>query len=840
MELEDIQNSQASVSSHVSESEHEEPLLTSDDRLTSAIDTFEALPSTQFYRSMAVPRVGPKTLRSGEKADHSEHKGAVEERVGGKYGTFSGVFLRCFLNIISVVFYLRLGWVVGNCGLGLSYALILVCSLATFMTALSLSALSTNGTVKGGGIYYFISRSLGPDFGGTIGVVFSFATTFGTVLHVYGFIEVVRDLIGKNITKDGKFDIPIIGISLATVLVVTVSISLAWEFIMQYILAILIGVSVIATLFGWALPSNPHWTIENLKNNWKPDFRDGNDFFSIFAVFFPACTGIMAGANISGDLKDPQKSIPLGTLSAIGATTLLYMVIATILAAAGDREQLHYNSQLMAQVCLWKYLVTAGVLAASISSASAALVGGPKIFQALCKDDILPRFFRFFAVGKKSSGDPIRGFILAWVIIVICTFIFKDLNAVGICMSQFFLISYAIVCQSCLVGVMSKSPSWRPAWKYYHPITAILGAALCVVGMFLTDWIFALCVLGVTILIFMYFHWSDRANMSNWGDFPQALLYTNTVTNLGKLREAALHVKTYRPQIEFIVDYDFGSTEMQLRNFTPFKHIGSQACGLVIVSTVGAEIPDEPLEGIKKVFTRSWGKIDLTLCARLIGTAGGIGKVSPNILALPFVPSMRNATNIFDMVGAAFDNHLAVAISRGFESYDPKVEHRWPIDVWWLSDDGGLIILLGYLLSQHKQWKRCKIRVITVITKQSQLTEASMRMTRLLKMFRINAEVIVLAGLDQEPSPTSLQHWREFNIEVTEEPLVRKIHTFLRLRDLLLEHSGHSSMVVCTLPIPRATADPAMWLGLIDIVSDAMPPFIWVHGNNENVVTFMA
>ena len=107
-------------------------------------------------------------------------------------------------------------------------------------------------------------------------------------------------------------------------------------------------------------------------------------------------------------------------------------------------------------------------------------------------------------------------------------------------------------------------------------------------------------------------------------------------------------------------------------------------------------------------------------------------------------------------------------------------------------------------------------------------------------MFRINAEVIVLAGLDQEPSPTSLQHWREFNIEVTDEHLVKKLHTFLRLRDLLLEHSGHSSMVLCTLPIPRATADPAMWLGLIDIVSDAMPPFIWVHGNNDNVVTFMA
>lgn len=208
--------------------------------------------------------------------------------------------------------------------------------------------------------------------------------------HVYGFVEVVRYLIGKNITKDGKWDIPIIGITLVAVLLVTVCVSLAWEFILQKTLAVLIAVSVMTILFGWALPSTLNWTTVNLKDNWKPNFRDGNSFFSILAVFFP---GIMAGANISGDLKSsshPQKSIPIGTLMAIGSTTVIYLMVVTVLAAAGTRDELHYDSSTLAWICLWSPLVTIGCIVTSIGSASAAPVGGPKIFQALGKDDILP------------------------------------------------------------------------------------------------------------------------------------------------------------------------------------------------------------------------------------------------------------------------------------------------------------------------------------------------------------------------------------------------------------------------------------------------------------------
>ncbi|KAH0793227.1 Amino acid permease family protein [Histomonas meleagridis] len=804
--------------------------------IPSVIDTSEAMPSTMFYRSFAIKRSNPKQLRHGQDGVGNYVSMKKQEKKGGNYGTFSGVFLRCTLNILSVVYYLRLGWVVGNLGLGLTIVLILLCGITTTLTALSLSALATNGTVKGGGVYYFISRSLGADFGGTIGVMFSFATTFGTVLNAYGFTEVIHELVGKNITKDGKYDIPIIGITLVTILLITDIISLEWEFYLQYILAVLIVLSLFAITFGFCIPSNPKWTITNVKNNFGPDFRNGNNFWSIFAVFFPGCTGIMAGANISGDLKKPQKSIPYGTLGAIAFTTFLYILTALIISSAGDRDTLHTNMHILADISVWKYFITFGVIAASVSSASACLVGGPKTFQALCRDNLLPKIFMFFEKGKEGSDDPIRGFVLGWAITVVCTFIFENLNAVSKALTQFFLISYAIVCQSCLVGKMSHSPSWRPAWKYYHPITAILGASFCIAAMFLISWQFAFVVIGITVLLFMYFHWNEKPNAS-WGEFTQSLLFTRTINGIDTLKKIPEHVKSYHPEIEFVINYEVGNIEKQLKNIVPFKQIIEQAYSLLCVSCIGEETEEKP--NLDEYYTRNWKKIDPVQFVLYVSNTCKLGKIGPNILAIPFIKTTYDNTYIFDMVGAALDGNLGVAISRGFELFDTNIEQRWPIDVWWLADDGGLIILFAHLLDQYPKWKHCKLRVFTIISNEQYILEFQLKMAHLLEMFRIKAEVNVLA-IDAPPSDQTIQQWNNLNLNIQNETDTSNLNTFLRLRELILEHSENSSLILCSMLIPRTSQDPAFWLGILDFVSDAMPPFIWVHGNNENVVTFIA
>ena len=804
---------------------------------TSAIDTYEHMPSTIFYRSFGLKRNTPQNIRATSDASEVPAPQMGRSKKGGQYGTFEGVFLRAVLNILSVVYYLRLGWVVGNVGLLMSYVMILASGLATTLTALSLSAIVTNGKVKGGGVYYCISRSLGADFGGTIGVVFSFATTFTSVLNTFGFIEIVRDLIGKNITENGDWDIPIIGISLITLLLIIASISLAFEFYLQYVIGALIAISLFCIVFGFSIPGNPSWTISNIKANLYSNYQEGNNFWTIFGVFFPACTGIMAGANISGDLKDPQKSIPIGTLGAIGFTTVLYLITATIVASAADRETLWNDSTLLANLCMWKWFIYIGVIGASISSASGGLVGGAKIFQALCKDDLLPKVFKFFAKGKESTDDPVRAFLLAYLIVVISCFIFKDLNAVSKALSNFFLICYAIVCMSALVGRLSHAPSWRPAWKYYHPVTCIIGTVMLIASMFLIDYLFALVVSLIVILIFAYFHWSDRSE-NNWGEFTQAMLYTDIVRKCERLDAIPGHVKNYRPQFEYLISYDYGNVESQIRNMIPFQQISIKSSSLLIPATVGADAP--PLTDDDELIHTRWGAIGAVELGRLVKDASGIGKLSPNILALSLTTNFQDQNYVFDLVGSAFDSNLGVAMSRNFESYDPSLDHPWPIDIWWLSDDGGLVLLLGYLLSTHPVWSKCPLRCFTISAKNEGLNEIQMKISKLLNLFRINAEVVVLQGIEDQPSPESLSRWSQYEIPEPEEDKVKKkINTFLRLRELMKENSAHSSIILCSLPIPRASQDPKIWLATIDIVSENMPPFIWVHGNGENVVTYL-
>jgi amino acid transporter len=827
----DVENDAKDVENNAEEVETQEPPP------VSAIDTMEHMPSTIFYRSFGMKRPTPQELRSNSESVNLPQVVEKESKKGGELGTFGGVFLRVTLNILSVVYYLRLGWVVGNLGLLLAYVMILISGATTILTTLSLSALVTNGKVKGGGIYFCVSRTLGADFGGTIGVVFSFATTFTCVLNTFGFIEVVRDLIGKNITEGGKFDIPIIGISLITVFLIVCSISLAFEGVLQYIIGALIVGSLVCILFGFVIPSNPSWTIANIKNNLYPNYQPGNTFWSIFGVFFPACTGIMAGANISGDLKNPQKSIPIGTLGAIVFTTVLYLITATILASAADRETLWNDTTLLSKLSMWKWFVYIGVLGASVSSVSGGLVGGPKIFQALCKDDILPKFFRFFAKGKKSTDDPVRGFVLAWAIVVISTFIFDDLNAVGKALSNFILISYAIVSLSALVGRLSHAPSWRPAWKYYHPITATLGSLMCMAAMFLIDYIFALVTTALVLLIFAYFHWSDNA--TDWGDFTQAMLYTDTIRKCEQLNAIPGHVKNYRPMIEYLISYDAGNVEKQIRNLMPFKQIVSQSSSLIIVSSVGAEAPQ--LTEDEELIQSRWGDIDMKILGRLINEASGFGKLSPNIVALSITTNLKDQESVFDLVGSAFDNNLGVAISRNFDQVELSVDQTWPIDIWWLSDDGGLLLLLGYLLQQHQVWSKCPLRCLTVSAKNDGLNDIQLKISRLLNLFRITAEVIVLPGIDEPPKDESYARWTQYNIPKSDDDTAnKKIATFLRLREIIKENSAHSSVILCSLPIPRAAQDSKVWLATLDVVSDAMPPFIWAHGNNENVLTFLS
>ena len=149
---------------------------------------------------------------------------------------------------------------------------------------------------------------------------------------------------------DVNNDIRIVGICALILLFVVTLIGLEWVVYTQVFLLMILIASILSLVAGSFYP-NPVNTREQVKawgifgynstlfkENFVPDYRDGNDFFSVFAIFFPAATGILAGANLSGDLKDASSAVPKGTLMAIGITSVSYLAMCWVIGAVVARD----------------------------------------------------------------------------------------------------------------------------------------------------------------------------------------------------------------------------------------------------------------------------------------------------------------------------------------------------------------------------------------------------------------------------------------------------------------------------------------------------------------------
>ena len=501
-----------------------------------------------------------------------------------KFGWIEGVLVRCILNIFGVMIFLRLTWVVGQAGIGLATVIILMATLVTLITALSTSAISTNGEVKAGGAYYLISRSLGPEFGGAIGIVFSFANAVASSMYVIGFSEtLVYSVFSKFSIKiiDGAVnDVRIIGLATVVILLLIALIGMSWEAKVQIFLLLILCVAFADFLIGSVLKPSEYqmargfvgYKLELLKENFMPDFRKGEDFAHVFGVFFPAVTGILAGANISGNLKNPQQAIPKGTILSIFITSFIYLLFSwivgitvkrdanglltstlngtnatavnsTLCAPEGCKYGLLNDYDVIEMVSVYGPIITAGIFSASLSSALASLVSAPKIFQAVGKDKIFKKI-GYFAKGYGKDNEPWRGYFLTFILA--CLFIaIGDLNQIAPIISNFFLMSYALVNYACFDASVSKTPGWRPSFKYYNKWISLFGAILCITIMFLIKWWAALVSFLCILAIYLYV--KQTKPDINWGSTGEAHIYRRSLEYSLKLMNIKEHVKNYRP-----------------------------------------------------------------------------------------------------------------------------------------------------------------------------------------------------------------------------------------------------------------------------------------------------
>ncbi|CAF0857854.1 unnamed protein product [Rotaria sp. Silwood1] len=897
-----------------------------------------------------------------------------------KFGWIIGVLIRCVLNIFGVMLFLRLSWVAGQAGIGLACLIVIISTVVTVLTSLSMSAICTNGEVRGGGTYYLISRSLGPEFGGAIGLIFSFVNAVAAAMYTIGFAETIRDILKEHNVKilgtvvDGESVnvVRIIGFITMTVMLGVALIGMRSESVVQMILLITLCASLLDFFIGSLMPTTPYkrqhgfegysWKI--IKENFGPKFQNGETFQSVFGVFFPAVTGILAGANISGNLKNPSKAIPLGTNTAIGITTFVYLAFCIIAACTTRREVsldfyerrngsiiqivncslnlddincksgLIYNYQTMKLISAFGPIITAGIFAATVSSALASLVSAPKIFQAVCRDMIFPRL-KYFAVGNGKSDEPIRAYFLTYFVAVLFTAI-GELNRIAPIISNFFLMTYALVNYACFDASLARASGWRPAFRYYNKWLALTGALLCVAVMFIINWWAALTTFVVSSGLFLYVRTTKPE--INWGSSVQAQTYRRALDATHKLDIIQEHVKNFRPQMLVLTGNPiYRPALVDLCSLVTHGH-SLMICSNVILNDPTVNIQyDQKDEGetwLKKRAAKAFyqpivaptvrqGAIALLQCV-------GVGKMRPNVVVFGFkndwlikadatidyfniihdalhlkygigILRLQTGLDFSDFFGPDLPDDddddddegdvssLAYSPFRGSKSpnnnarrqtdvltlkntiinegalltmniFRPKQNSSAIIDVWWLFDDGGLTLLLPYLLRRRKRWRNCQFRIFSCVPgEKSDAERQHVAMAALLSKFRIKyTELHVLDSLNKQPNENEtqkfeqlLQTWHQNNenimtdneswritdmeLEVNRE----KIKRGLNLHEYLQEYSSQSTLIIVTLPIPRKQSISAgLYLAYLEAISYNLPPLLFLRGNQKNVLTY--
>ncbi|MFT4978702.1 MAG: solute carrier family 12 sodium/potassium/chloride transporter 2, partial [Myxococcota bacterium] len=338
-----------------------------------------------------------------------------------KFGTFTGVFTPTLLTILGVIMFVRVGWVVGNAGLGGALLILGLGLMITICTGLSLSSIATNTRIGPGGPYAIMNKSLGLEVGGSIGIPLYLTRPLGVAMYIFGCREGILWIA------------PDLSPMLVDLGVFAVLFSLAFKsadlaFKAQYAIMVVVVLSLLSIFLS------PVSIQEPVDIVWWGDYPGdpetgfvGTGFWGVFAVFFPATTGILAGANMSGDLKDPRRAIPIGTMAAIGLSSIIYVAVAIWAARTGTLEELSQNYNHVIDKSLFPPLVLAGLLGATASSALAGLVGGPRILMAMGENGIIPFSD---AMAKIQGGEP-RNALLVTGVLTLAAIMVRDLNAIA-------------------------------------------------------------------------------------------------------------------------------------------------------------------------------------------------------------------------------------------------------------------------------------------------------------------------------------------------------------------------------------------------------------------------
>jgi len=642
-----------------------------------------------------------------------------------KLGAFLGVFTPSILTILGVILFLRTGWLVGNAGLMPSLAIVVLANCITLATAFSISAIATNMHVGSGGAYYMLSRSLGLEIGGAIGIPLFLAQTFSVTLYSFGFVESLRFV---------RPDLPLIPVAAATVLTVALLSAKGAALALKAQLPLLAMVLLaLLSLFGGV------FGIEHFSVGLWSGSDSAPSFWVIFAVFFPAVTGIMAGVSLSGELKNPARDIPRGTIAAVLVGFAIYLIVPVILAIGADESTLLGDPLVWLKVAAVPVLVLPGLWGAILSSALGSMLGAPRTLEALAADGVTPRWM----------GRPGMSLFLS-AVVALAAVLLGNLNAVAPVLTMFFLTTYGMINLVAGLEQLSGAPSFRPTLRVAWPI-ALAAALACFAVMFLINHVAG--IIAVLAELSIYAVLRHRSMTAAWGDLRYGALMSLARYTLLKLRDLPSAPRNWRPHILL-----FAGDVSRRPDLVRFAAWLNQGRGILTISRLLVGKLEEKVEEVDgeqeriDELMRQWGLVAFAEVEvvpafedGVIATAqaNGIAGIASNTLMFGWSrkPERREAQLRVIHQAALLGKSSVICRVR------PRSwrEHPSRIDVWWggLQNNGDMLLLFAYLLSVNDYWRNAEIHVHSIANDEEMRAHTMESLDRMLRDSRIRAKTEV-------------------------------------------------------------------------------------------------
>ncbi|KAL0228603.1 hypothetical protein RCL1_004746 [Eukaryota sp. TZLM3-RCL] len=711
------------------------------------------------------------------------------------------VFVPTILSMYCVVVFLRLSWVLGQAGLIQAVGMTLLAGGITFLTLLSISSIATNGKMKGGGAYYLISRTLGPEFGGAIGILFYLANAFAVVLYTLGLTDqIVYNYPMLNLINSGdaEFDLKWTKFAISSILVFVnlvlcligagvflKSISLIFYLVAGAIVLFLVSLFVKSPdpLKGFT-----SWSVNTFLTNVKPGYSEVADspgvfytFTAVFLINFPSVTGILSGTNMSGDLKDPASAIPKGSISAWFTAIISYIVLYVALAFTTTRQVKYENYFLIQDLTVYPLVVAIASYSVLFGSALSSLAGSARVLQALSRDNLIP-LLKPFSFGSKRGDEPYLGLLLTWVIAQV-SFLFGSVDSVAKLDSMFFLLSYAFVNVACFMLRITGSPNFRPTFKYFHSSVGFIGGVACVVIMILSGFTYALLSITLMIVVFFVIHYKASVTAFNDlnGDISQALLFHTVRKYLLRLDDQKIHVKYWRPQVLAVFRKPEELSSLNVIHFGNHLKKGGVYIVGQLVKGDGFDFQtsrrkrSELAQLIKKEAIKAFPATNIGTSFRATTyqmlTLSGLGQLKPNTVMLGFLETFDAHWNLgpeefIQTVKDLLETERNVLLTRNFQTMTAllslkassivksKRKRKLVIDVWPVHDFSisraqetvHLSLLLGHILSRSSIWKKSTLRVHHYVDhsfKTVSFDERKAFLNALLLNTRISAQICI-------------------------------------------------------------------------------------------------